>query len=164
MLTSLTAYFEKNKDQRETLYELIQGLSGISLRVIDWFVTHYAKLYNISYWLNGTRKFNLYIEYRGQLKAYTKLFFDPFRRHDRITFVLEPGVKSVETTVGQLNFFRWALQNGVIDYIKNNLLDIENAMSAFHRKGGGAGTPIPTSCGAPKIESNISRGHCHIQF
>ena len=153
MLTSLTAYFEKNKDQRDTLYELVQGISGISLRVIDWFVTHYAKMYNVSYW-NGTRKFNLYVEYRGQLKAYTKLFFDPFRRHDRITFVLDDA-RTVETTVGQLNFFRWGLQNGVIDYIKTNLINIENAMSAFHRK---------SSIVEQKTPVDISRAHCHITF
>lgn len=135
MLTSLTAYFEKNKEYRDELYELIQGISGVSLRIIDWFVTHYSKIYNISYIGPTGRKFNLYIEYRGQLKAYTKLFFDPFRRHDRITFVLEnEPLRTVETTVGQLNFFRWALQNGVIDYIKTNLIKIENAMSAFNRK------------------------------
>lgn len=35
----------------------------------------------------------------------------------------------VETTIGQLNFFMWALENDVIDYIEKNRVAIENDMS-----------------------------------
>ena len=33
------------------------------------------------------------------------------------------------TTVGQLNFFKWALENKVIDYINNNLTKIDKDMN-----------------------------------
>jgi len=39
------------------------------------------------------------------------------------------GEDTVETTVGQLNFFRWALSNLVIDYILENKQDIEKDMN-----------------------------------
>jgi hypothetical protein len=53
------------------------------------------------------------------LKSFSKKQFDPFRRNVRIDFEYEPG-KTIETTVAQLNFFRWAISNKVIDYINTN--------------------------------------------
>ena len=150
LLTSLTAYYEKHPRHRDLLYNVVSGTSPFSLRVIDWFVTHYAKSYNVVYWINDTtntiseiptsdvnfRKFNVYLDTRAQLKSYTKLHFDPFRRHERISFVLEQSpMKVIETTVGQLNFFRWALHNHLLDYILNHLVDIEEHMSTFQKKG-----------------------------
>ena len=31
----------------------------------------------------------------------------------------------LETTVGQLNFFKWIIEHNIINYIKNNYEDIE---------------------------------------
>ena len=39
-----------------------------------------------------------------------------------------------QTTVGKLNFFRWALEKGVLDYIKMNLAKIETAMNTSSRE------------------------------
>ena len=72
--------------------------------------------------------FNVYLSYRSQLKAYSKQLFDPFRRRDRIIFYYENDNKSIETTIGQLNFFRWVLQNDILQYINQNLKDIEKDM------------------------------------
>lgn len=150
LLNSLTTYYGKHSKHRDALYDIVTGVSPLSLRVIDWFVTHYAKIRNVTYWINdldGTfseeptsdikyRKFNVYLDTRAQLKSYTKLHFDPFRRHERISFILEtsPTIKLIETTVGQLNFFRWALQNHLLDYIKNHLVEIEEHMSSYQKK------------------------------
>ena len=41
---------------------------------------------------------------------------------------------SIITTVGQLNFFRWALENKILDYIANNLKTIELDMNHNIRK------------------------------
>jgi hypothetical protein len=35
----------------------------------------------------------------------------------------------IETTIGQLNFFKWALENNVIDYIESNYSSIEKDMN-----------------------------------
>lgn len=147
ILESLTAFFDRNPSYRKQLWELITGVSPVSLRLIDFFVTHYSKANNVLYWIDDKssdvietphprqlphlRKFYLYLEYRAQLKSYTKLDFDPFRRHKRITFVIEtsPELVAVETTVGQLNFFRWALQNSIVNYIRAHIIDIEHSMT-----------------------------------
>jgi hypothetical protein len=66
--------------------------------------------------------------YKGQLKAYSKKNFDPFCRRNRIRFYYDDN-KYFITTVGQLNFFKWALENNIINYIKSNIKDIENDMN-----------------------------------
>jgi hypothetical protein len=38
------------------------------------------------------------------------------------------------TTVGKLNFFRWAVEKGVLNYIQLNLATIEKAMNASARE------------------------------
>lgn len=159
LLGAISAYFHKRSAQaqaaRRELTDIIDGSDPISLRLIDWFITHYARAKNVIYWnldgrifedtaaiaaapqaaQNRIRKVHLYFEYRAQLKAYSKLFFDPFRRHDRITFVLESQpLKVIETTIGQLNFFRWMFQTGAIEYIRRHLGEIEKDMAASQKK------------------------------
>ena len=152
LLSSLTTYYKKHTSHRKTLKEIIEGQSLLSLRIIDWFVTHYARTYQIIYWIDNDkniyyekypenvdnkhlRKFHLYMEYRAQLQSYTKLFFDPFRRHERITFILESDpLISIETTVGQLNFFRWAFQNHIFTYILDHLQNIEDMMASYQKQ------------------------------
>jgi len=92
-------------------------------------------------------KFHLHLEYRAQLKSYTKLHFDPFRRHERISFILEttPELSVIETTVGQLNFFRWAIQNNVLAYIENHLAAVEKAMAEP------VGSAVPSSGTSQKV-------------
>lgn len=170
LLTSLTTYYGKHPERRDVLYNVVSGNSPLSLRVIDWFVTHYAKAYNVVYWINdaeGTisevptadvnfRKFNVYLDTRAQLKSYTKLHFDPFRRHERISFVLETSpMKVIETTVGQLNFFRWALHNHLLDYIQNHLIEIEEHMSLLQKKG--------KTAAAPQINT-VMKASCCVRF
>jgi hypothetical protein len=36
----------------------------------------------------------------------------------------------METTIGQLNFFKWAIENKIIDYIQDNYSQIELDMNA----------------------------------
>ena len=103
----------------------------ISLRILDWFVTNYSKKYNITYpvELNKKKKnFIVYLDYKSQLKAYSKKQFDPFCRRERILFFDHDG-KEIITTVGQLNFFRWSLENKILDYILDNFDVIENDMN-----------------------------------
>jgi hypothetical protein len=38
--------------------------------------------------------------------------------------------RSIETTIGQLNFFKWAFENEIIEYIEKNYTDIESDMNA----------------------------------
>ena len=62
------------------------------------------------------------------MKAYSKKRFDPFCRWDRLTIPYKND-SLMETTIGQLNFFRWIIENNILDYIKKNLDDINKDMT-----------------------------------
>jgi hypothetical protein len=103
----------------------------MSLRILDWFVTNYSKKYNITYQVklnDKIKNFIVYLDYKSQLKAYSKKRFDPFCRWERITIPYNDD-NCMETTIGQLNFFKWAIENNIIDFIKKNYEDIEKDMN-----------------------------------
>ena len=70
----------------------------------------------------------MYYDYKLKLKAYSKKRFDPFCRWERISIPYKTGT-CIETTIGQLNFFKWAIENQVIDYIEENYDTIEKDMN-----------------------------------
>jgi hypothetical protein len=124
--------FYSNRDDIKEIVELLNGTADISLRLIDWFVTNYSKTHNTTYILNG-QSFVVYMNYKNQLKAYSKKLFDPFCRRERILFQI-PGYEAFLTTVGKLNFFRWALEKGILEHIKCNKVDIEKEMNLAMRE------------------------------
>jgi hypothetical protein len=73
------------------------------------------------------------MNYKNQLKAYSKKLFDPFCRRERISFQI-PGHEAFLTTVGKLNFFRWAIEKGILEYIKGHQQDIEKEMNQAMRE------------------------------
>ena len=118
----------------DKMLKLISGESKISLRIVDWFATNYAKKYYTLYTIeqnteNVARRFKVYDDYKLKLKAYSKKRFDPFCRWDRISIPYTNG-KFIETTIGQLNFFKWALENQVVKYIEDNYDVIEKDMNS----------------------------------
>lgn len=153
IVTWLQEFFT-NPGHLEEILPILQGKSPISLRLIDWFVTNYAKKNNISYILNQ-RQFLVYFHYKRELKAYSKRMFDPFCRRERIMFQSR-GYEAFVTTVGQLNFFRWALEKDILTYIKSNLESIEKDMNTSMREHYGS-TNSSNSSSEPKTvisESN----------
>jgi len=145
LLVSINNFYQKNFKFKKELKEIISGNHKLSLRLIDWLVTHYSRNNNIYYWIRKNynniyyslpynidnnisyKKINLYYDYRAQLKSYSKLNFDTFRRHERITFYIDNN-NFIETTIGQLNFFRWIFNNNVLLYAIENYNDIYNDM------------------------------------
>jgi hypothetical protein len=136
--------FYDNKQNMKTIQTIVNGESRISLRIIDWFVTNYAKKYDTEYIIRMRTgilkdliedcKFKVYHRYKLQLKAYSKRRFDSFCRWDRISIPCaknEAGEECfMETTIGQLNFFKWAIENRILDYIEQNYAEIERDMNA----------------------------------
>ena len=121
LLKNLLDFYNKDKNM-QILVQCVQKKGNVSLRIIDYLCTNYSKnecvLYNLS--TKDKSPFNLYLQYRSQLKAYSKMQFDPFRRHNRISIQCKYTESNMlETTVAQLNFFKWAIENKVIDYIEN---------------------------------------------
>jgi len=131
IIQSLQQFYSHRSDLTDIL-QILEGESNMSLRLIDWFVTNYSKSYNISY-INKGQDFFVYIDYKNQLKAYSKKLFDPFCRRERILFQLS-GIPAFITTVGKLNFFRSAIEKGILDYIKLNLTSIEKEMNESARE------------------------------
>jgi len=124
--------FYSTLDNLNEIVELLKGTSDMSLRLIDWFVTNYSKAHSTSYILNG-QEFVVYMNYKNQLKAYSKKMFDPFCRRERISFQI-PGHEAFLTTVGKLNFFRWAIEKGILNYIKGHQPEIEKEMNTAMRE------------------------------
>ena len=134
LLKNLLVFYNTNEnDNLDDMLRIITGESKISLRIVDWFATNYAKKFYTLYTIEQTvenvaRRFKVYDDYKLKLKAYSKRRFDPFCRWDRISIPYKNGT-SIETTIGQLNFFKWALENNVIHFIEENYSNIEKDMN-----------------------------------
>ena len=137
LLDSLKLFYEI-PENKQKLLDILNNTNNISLRIIDWFVTNYSKknntcymVYNNNIDINGdnpeSKQFNIYYSYKTQLKSYSKKQFDPFCRRDRLEFKINND--SIISTVGQLNFFKWAINNSVLDYINIHYKEIENDMN-----------------------------------
>ena len=130
LMTSISKFYLDEKNIN-ILIPIVNGVSKISLRVLDWFVTNFCKKHNtvIHYQREGkAQKLIVHLDYKNQLKAYAKKQFDPFCRRERINFIYGKG-NELLTTVGQLNFFRWTIEHHVLDYINDNLEIIEADMN-----------------------------------
>lgn len=129
----------------------------ISLRLIDWFVTNYCKKYKISIQTKKNKKIHfisIYDSYKSNLKAFSKKAFDPFRRKEKIflnydikdkkhtnkgfKIVFTPNSTKknnyIDTTIGQLNFFKWIIDNDIYTYIRDNKKSIENDMISSQKE------------------------------
>ena len=136
LMGHLTNFFSVKENMNRFL-SILNEKSRISLRVIDWFITNYSKEHRIAYLCeknnnpncNGdeAKPFMVHDSYKSQLKAYSKKQFDPFCRHMRINFYYGKDEKIV-TTIGQMNFFRWFIENNILKYVKTHIDDIEKEM------------------------------------
>jgi hypothetical protein len=144
LIIPITKFFT-NKYNLDKLINILSGESVISLRLIDWFVTNYCKknntIFDKTYYeakrqgIDTTgieRNFDnmiiVHSNYKGQLKECSKKQFDPFCRRKRVRFYYGPR-KYFLTTVGQLNFFKWAIENYIVDYIEEHFREIEDDMN-----------------------------------
>jgi hypothetical protein len=124
------------------LCDVIGGRKCVSLRLLDWFVTSYARRHASSFVFRG-KTVIVWNEYKSMLKSYSKTHFDPFCRRGRI-FVDAAGDACVllsteregalTTTIGQLNFFRWAIESGLLVYVQLIEGDVARDLAAHTHK------------------------------
>lgn len=129
LLDTLLRYYDN--ERLDSILPIINGTSKLSIRIIDWFVTNYSKKYYSTYNVkknDSLYRFKVYNDYKLKLKAYSKKRFDPFCRWERINIPYKD--KYVQTTIGQLNFFKWAIENNIVDYIRENFEHIEQDMNS----------------------------------
>jgi hypothetical protein len=148
LMHSLSEFY-KNKKNIEKILPIINQKSNISLRLLDWFVTNYSKKNKTIYKVKK-ETFNVHLNYKDQLKSYSKKQFDPFCRRDRIVYRYDV-YDEITTTVGQLCFFRWAIQNKIIDFVDEHYKIIEIDMNISYKQTRNDGTRrSPLSINASK--------------
>ena len=143
LLESLSEFYELNPTYLDIVRQLaareflMHEGNKISIRLINWFVTNYAKHDGTSYYIpdkhDPTKQdlFMVWNRFGSAKRGYTKDLFDPYSRGERIAMpyiknqvILSDGdllEGQFLTTIAQLNFHKWAITNGVFDYITNNL-------------------------------------------
>jgi hypothetical protein len=130
---SLLEFYSK-KDNMETIVSIMNKKISFSLRLLEWFCSNYSKKYNIVYNISKYKEFNVYLSYKSQLDSYQKKQFDPFKRthagYGKFEVEYDKG-KSFTTTVGQLNFFKWCIENKILDYVKDNINVIKEDMASL---------------------------------
>jgi len=116
------------------MVDIINLESVISLRVLEWVVTKSGKK-TVNIKIRDDDYYSVNIMYKAQLKTYKKKNFDPFRRDRKFyyNYDVNDSNKKVLTTLGQLNFFKWAIQNGILDCVEKNYDEINNAMIKYNK-------------------------------
>jgi len=117
LLTSLVRFFEvqENSEKLQAILSHTAKTATPSLRKLEWFVTNYSKNEHVSYVAPNGKIFTVHVAYKSSLDGYSKKLFDPFCRTTRIEF------QGLVTTVAQLNFIRWCITNGIIEYLKDKV-------------------------------------------
>ena len=128
ILRAVEKYFiDENKF--DILKTIISGENIISRRTIEYFVTKYSHIKNITYLIENLDKkvkFNVYSSYKDKLKCHKKKYFDPFGRGDRIPFFSNDSC--IITTIGQLNFYKWFITNNIYKYCLDNHNEIQTSL------------------------------------
>lgn len=169
LFDSLMLFFKEGNNLQK-MTNIINGESSLSLRIIDWFVTNFSKKNDVVYKIpKNDKKFRVYNEYKLKLKAYGKVKFDPFCRWTRIMIPYD-NEHFIETTIGQLNFFKWFIENDILNYIEDNYekidadMNLRNSTSKKKKKiemkpenmGGGGETKPKTTTRKKREELSVS--------
>jgi len=126
LLDALRRFFEV-PEHAQQLKDILEHRRGVSLRNLEWFVTNYSRQTNVTYTTPTGRQFTVHVAYKSSLDGYSKKFFDPFCRTERIEF------HGLTTTIAQLNFIRWCIVNGIVDYItEKGVLQIRRKFAEEH--------------------------------
>lgn len=121
------------KENFDRLKPMLTQESSISLRVLDWSTTNWSRKNTVmleTYRSGFKEVINMFLDYKANLKAFSKKSFDPFCRRERIMlqFECDPEKKTYISTTAQLNFMKWAIESGVLEYCQRNLELLEADM------------------------------------
>ncbi len=117
LLSSVKKFFENEKNST-ILTDILEKRQGVSLRHLEWFITNYSKKKEVTYKTNDGKTFSVHCSYKSTLDGYSKKFFDPFCRKNKIQFAIPNTDKEIQTTVAQLNFIKWCISNDIIEQSK----------------------------------------------
>jgi hypothetical protein len=121
-------------------------MPGISLRLINWTVTILAQLRSIVYFIDSegnvhdtepSGKFRKIELGNAYLKAISpplcKVDFDPCKRHARILFPVKFQEEPLNTTLGQLNFFRWVNRICLLKWMVPRTAELASNMAEYKK-------------------------------
>jgi len=130
---------ECTTDQLKRMASIIEKEDKISLRLLNWFSLKYSAYMQGMDMATENGKieiFHVKISYKARLKAHSKKHFDPFRRGLKFDYPYDPNNASTcfETTLCQLNFFRWLFTHKLLDYVDQNYDLLIKKMAQFEKK------------------------------
>jgi hypothetical protein len=165
----LLNFFSHNANFKQFLDVVVFKTRHLPLRVLDWFVTNYLKKNDVCYEIkrpNGTSEiFCVYRSYRAQLKGHKKKEFDPCCRGDTIVLEYESpsdGEKiAFETAICQLKFFKWAIENLILNYVETHFEIItsdldQNSYKSRKMTGNGNGNDNGNGNGNDNGNDNVN--------
>lgn len=137
LYASIDKYFttECASDQIEKMIKIIEKEDKISLRLLNWFsMKHSASMEGMDIQDKDGHPDVFYVRtsYKARLKAHSKKYFDPFRRGKRFDYTCKGH--TFETTLCQLNFFRWLIIYNLINYVEIHYETLTKKMAIHERK------------------------------
>lgn len=154
LMKSLTNFYSNSKYIYE-MKDILEQKSVISLRILDWFITNYSKKYRTTI-EHKEGNIDVYQNYKLQLKSFSKRSFDPFCRKNKIFFYYNDN-DFIETSCGQLCFFRWCFETNILEYVKNNLSTIEQDMKNSLKQKKNSNEKTQSSCKRQPLSISAAR-------
>ena len=127
LMKQLDAFYT-NIEYIKEIKSIIEQENIISLRILDWFITNYSKKFRTIINKKNGEYLDVYMHYKLMLKSFSKQDFDPFCRKNKINFYYTEDDKFIETSCGQLCFFKWCFENDILGFVRLNLNTIEEDM------------------------------------
>lgn len=140
LYTKVHSFFRNNcsYEQIQKMINIILNNNIISLRLLNWFAMKYSATMNameIKTEDGRVKLFDIKISYKARLNTHSKKYFDPFRRGKRFDYYYNPNNKNeyIETTLCQLNFFRWLMLHNLIEYVEKNFNMLKQKMGIYEK-------------------------------
>jgi hypothetical protein len=145
LLQSLLRWYNGDAERIEFIRTVFSRRNNMSLRVIDWLVTNYSRSVSVTVCDKspGSIPRDLFKDYHKKLDAHKKERFDPFARGLRIEVRFHEGSEGGadggseddvgdvrETTVGQLNFFKWYFERNLASFLDEHRDEVEAHMKS----------------------------------
>ena len=126
LLEALKVFFLNNREYLDIINDIINNKKVYKLASIEYLSTTYSKKHKCCIDLPNGKLIYINDSYKNHLKSHTKRHFDPFKRFKKICFTYD----NIEllTSVGQLNFLKWAIRFGVLTYLEENYETINSEM------------------------------------
>ena len=139
LYTQIDRFFktECSDEKKKKMIKIINNEDQISLRLLNWFAMKHSATMESLEIIDEDGNHELYdvkISYRARLNTHSKKYFDPFRRGKRFDYHYDKkdGEKIVETTLCQLNFFKWLFLHDLMDYVEEQFDNLKHKMGSYN--------------------------------